>query len=95
MGVYPLRADHLSWTFSVGVQFSGGGGYSLLKWGLSHYLRGLIHYLMGGGLFITIGPFLAYLRATLNGSIVCLTMAFAIGLGPYPGLTAPNALPGG
>ena len=34
-------------------------------------------------------------RGEGNGSIVCLTMAFAIGLGPYPGLTAPNALPGG
>ena len=25
---YPLRADHLSWTFSAGVQFSGGGLFS-------------------------------------------------------------------
>ena len=60
--------------------------------GLIQTLRvGLIQTLMGGAY----SDFLAFWGLDLNGSIVCLTMAFAIGLGPYPGLTAANALPGG
>ena len=36
----PLRADHLSWTFSVGVQFSGGGLIQYLRGGASSELKG-------------------------------------------------------
>ena len=76
----------------MGVQFSGGGAYLDIKGGAYSDIKGGAYSDIKGGAY---SDFLVFLGLDLNGSIVCLTMAFAIGLGPYPCLAAANALPGG